>query len=110
MPDDAHAVISVALNELQKAMSVLSHAAAAGTALPSAAMTRALSAIYLLQSSLDFDNGGDIAVSLFQVYEHCRLQIVAAFQSSAEAADKLAQSMQFISTLREAWLQMPRHT
>jgi flagellar secretion chaperone FliS len=108
VPDDAHAVIGVALTEVQKALEVLAAAAKAGHALPSAAMTRALSAIYLLQSSLDFDNGGDIAPALFQVYEHCRLQLVEAFQNPAAGAAGLQQAAEFITTLRAAWDEMPR--
>ncbi len=108
LPDDAHAVIGVALNEVLNALKVLTHAAQDGRALPSAAVTRALSALYLLQSSLDFDRGGEIAPALFQVYEHCRLQVVEAFQNSGAGAKGLQQASGFIEALRDAWSQMPR--
>lgn len=108
VPDDKHAVIGVALTELEKSLGVLGAAAQAGHPLPPEAMTRALSAIYLLQSSLDFDNGGDIAPALFQVYEHCRLQVTQAFQTPAATAGAVVQAREFITTLRTAWDQMPR--
>lgn len=108
VPDDAHAVIGVALTEVHNALTVLTLAAQAGRALPSASVTRALCALYLLQSSLDFDKGGDIAPALFQVYEHCRLQIVDALQNGSSAANGLQHASKFIESLREAWSQMPR--
>ena len=41
--------------------------------------SRACIAIYTLQTSLDFDRGGEIAIQLFQVYEFCRKQLIKAF-------------------------------
>jgi flagellar protein FliS len=108
VPDDPHAVIGVALTELLGALERLTLAAQAGRALPADPMTRAMSALYLLQGSLDFERGGEIAPALFQVYEHCRLTVVAAFQNGTDTADALRQAQGFISTLREAWGQMPR--
>lgn len=108
VPDDPHAVIGVALTEVLGALERLALAAEAGRALPAGPMTRALSALYLLQGSLDFDNGGEIAPALFQVYEHCRLQLIDAFQNGAAGGAGLRQAHGFIATLREAWGQMPR--
>lgn len=108
VPDDPHAVIGVALTEVLGALERLALAAEAGRALPAGPMTRALSALYLLQGSLDFDAGGEIAPALFQVYEHCRLQVIGAFQSGAGDCAGLRQAHGFIATLRAAWDQMPR--
>tara|TARA_Y100000589_G_C27088419_1_gene602798 strand:+ start:540 stop:953 length:414 start_codon:yes stop_codon:yes gene_type:complete len=41
--------------------------------------SRACTAIYALQTSLDFERGGKIAIQLFQVYEFCRKQLIKAF-------------------------------
>jgi len=108
VPDDPHAVIGVALGELLGALESLTLAAEAGRALPSEPMTRAMSALYLLQGSLDFERGGEIAPALFQVYEHCRLMLIATFQNEPGAAQGLRQAQGFITTLREAWGQMQR--
>lgn len=108
VPDDPHAVIGVALGEVMGALERLTLAAEAGRSLPAEPMTRALSALYLLQGSLDFDNGGEIAPALFQVYEHCRLQLIDALQNGAGDGSGLRQAHGFITTLREAWEQMPR--
>ncbi|MDC1087330.1 flagellar protein FliS, partial [Alphaproteobacteria bacterium] len=42
-------------------------------------VTRSLTTIYSLQTSLDFDKGGKIATGLFQLYEYCRVQIISGF-------------------------------
>lgn len=108
VPDDPHAVIGVALTEVMAALDSLALAAETGLPLPAGPMTRALSALYLLQGSLDFDNGAEIAPALFQVYEHCRLQLIEAFQNGGGGGGGLRQAHGFITTLREAWTQMPR--
>jgi flagellar protein FliS len=106
LPADPHAVIGVALAELHGALGSLAAAAELRRPLPSRSMTMALSALYLLQSSLDFERGGEIAPALFQVYEFCREQVVTAFRDKADGADGLARATEFIATLREAWLAM----
>ena len=45
-------------------------------------VTRSLTTIYSLQTSLDFDKDGNIASNLFQLYEYCRLQIISGFTKS----------------------------
>ncbi|WP_304616289.1 flagellar export chaperone FliS [Paracoccus sp. (in: a-proteobacteria)] len=105
-PEDPHAIIGVALTELHGALEALSHAVAAGDHLPPSPMTRALSAIYLLQNSLDFERGGDIAPALFQVYEYCRVQVVAAFRREIEDPEGIAKALSFIASLRGAWSQI----
>ena len=108
IPDDAHAVIGVALTELQAARETLSVAAEASRPLSSSAMTKAMSSIYLLQSSLDFERGGEIAPALFQVYEYCRQHLISAFRNEAGSDAGLTQAAQFIRSLREAWSGMAK--
>ena len=43
--------------------------------------TKALTAIYSLQTSLNFDEGEQIAIKLFQLYEFCRLQLIKGFSN-----------------------------
>ena len=48
-------------------------------------VSRSLTTIYSLQTSLDFDKGGKIAAGLFQLYEYCRLQIIKGFSKSVNS-------------------------
>jgi len=56
--------------------------------------SKACTAIYALQTSLDFEKGGSIATKLFQVYEFCRKQLIKAFTKKVVEGIKRA-----ISTL-----------
>lgn len=106
VPADPHAIIGLALSELGTALRTLSAAAASGTPLPAGPMTRTLAAIFLLQSSLDFENGGEIAPALFRVYEFCRVEALAAFRRerpSEDCARGLAQAAGFVAQIAEAW-------
>ena len=62
---------------------------------------RALSCIYFLQKSLDFENGGDLAKNLFKVYEYCRSQIIAVTLSKSDKT--LDSSIDFDKTVLEGW-------
>lgn len=101
--DDPHAVIAVTLGELCRALEVLAVAGAAGRPLPSEPSTRALTAIYILQSSLDFEKGGDIAIGLFELYEYARLQIL---KSGRGEPHDLAAAQTAITEILSAWRQI----
>jgi flagellar secretion chaperone FliS len=102
-PESPHAIILVTLRELARSLHVL---AAVGDrqSYPSIHVSRAFTAIYILQSSLDFENGGEIAVNLFRVYEYCRLQVAQAFRH--EPGPRLAEAAQHIAGLLSAWEQI----
>jgi flagellar protein FliS len=106
LPADPHAVIGIALAELHSALGTLATAAELRRPLPSRPMTMAMSSLYLLQSSLDFERGGEIAPALFRVYEYCREQVVTAFREKGTGADGLKRAVEFIATLRDAWVAM----
>ena len=62
---------------------------------------RALTIIYALQSSLDFEKGESIATNLFQLYEFARQQMIADLgKGIAEGTPK---AMQALSEIRDAW-------
>lgn len=44
--------------------------------------SKALIIIYTLQTSLDFDKGGQLATQLFQLYEYCRQQLLKGFRKN----------------------------
>jgi len=99
--DNPHQIIQVTLRELEKSLIVLSHAVAQGHPLPDSHMHRAFTAIYILQTSLDFEQGGEIATNLFQVYEYCRLKVVAAFRRDPDSS--LTEAANYISDILQAW-------
>ena len=45
--------------------------------------SKAMTAIYTLQVSLNFDAGQDIAIKLFQLYEYCRKNLIKGFVRQA---------------------------
>lgn len=108
VPDDAHAIISLVMSELTGALDRLRIASANRTPLPADAMVKGMSALYILQSSLDMDNDTEIALPLFQVYEFCRQQIMGAFRKEPGHAEGLAKAHEFMCSLKDAWAQMDR--
>ena len=62
---------------------------------------KCLTTIYSLQTSLDFEKGGKIAINLFQLYEFCRLQIIDAFRYDKN--DGLKKSYDALSQIVSAW-------
>ncbi len=100
--EDPHGIILVTLRELERSLRAL--AAANPGPFPASHVNRAFTAIYILQSSLDFDKGGEIAVNLFRVYEYCRLRVAEAFRR--EPAPRLADAADHIAGLLAAWQQI----
>ena len=64
-------------------------------------VSRSLSTIYSLQTSLDFEKGGKIANSLFQLYEFCRLQIIEGFTKSINSG--INQAKTALDQIISAW-------
>jgi len=66
--------------------------------------SRAVSIIYALQSSLDFEKGGDIASNLFQLYEFARVKLIDDLGSGK--AEGTPQAMDVLANIRDAWDEM----
>lgn len=101
--ESPHGIILVTLRELERSLRVLAAAEPERT-YPAQHINRAFTAIYILQSSLDFEKGGEISDNLFSVYEYCRLRVAEAFRR--EPAPKMAECAEHISSLLEAWQQI----
>jgi flagellar protein FliS len=68
----------------------------------SQAVSRALAIISELQSTLDFNRGGQIATSLDELYSYVSGRLMdASFKQSVEPLDQAAR---VLSTLREGWV------
>jgi flagellar protein FliS len=63
--------------------------------------TKALTAIYSLQVSLNFDEGGQIAIQLFKLYEYCRTQLINGF--SKKVVNGIKKAANAIKEIAEAW-------
>ena len=81
---DPHELILITLKELNKSLVALRLNKSPASEQRNHHMTRVFTAIYILQSSLDFDKGGEIATNLFNIYEYCRAQLLADFASSGD--------------------------
>ena len=67
-------------------------------------VTRSLTTIYSLQTSLDFDKGGKIATGLFQLYEYCRVQLISGFTKSIN--DGIIKAKKALDQILSAWNNM----
>ena len=67
-------------------------------------VTRSLTTIYSLQTSLDFEKGGKIATGLFQLYEYCRVQIISGFTKTIN--DGIIKAKKALDQIISAWNNM----
>ena len=77
-----HKIIEEILIELKKNMETLAYSLdnePTVSSLKSKSFSKSLTAVYILQSSLDFENGGEIAQNLFNLYEFCKSGIMKGF-------------------------------
>jgi flagellar protein FliS len=79
---DPHKIIKEVLTELKKNMETLAYSIdnePTVSSIKSRSFSKCLTAIYILQSSLDFENGGDIADNLYNIYEFCKGGVMKGF-------------------------------
>ena len=81
--NDPVEIVKTMVNELRKSMKIVTlHTNDKNNRISrNKHFSKALVIIYTLQSSLDFEKGGEIATQLFQVYEYCRQQLIKGFRS-----------------------------
>ena len=107
---DKSAVISAILMELKRSMNIVVDKIEStkewrpsdeDIKLKNTHFTKALTAIYSLQVSLNFDEGGNIAIKLFQLYEYCRQQLIKGYSKKVVIGIKKA--LEAIGSISEAW-------
>ena len=77
-----HKVIEEVLIDLKKNMETLAYSIDNEpiiSSIKSRSFSKSLMAIYILQSSLDFESGGEIAQNLYNIYEFCKNGIMKGF-------------------------------
>ncbi|WP_245830625.1 MULTISPECIES: flagellar export chaperone FliS [Planktotalea] len=102
--DNNHHLIKVTLEYLAKSLAHLKDKPERTSERHRTHTTRALTALYILQTSLDFEQGGDIATNLFKLYEYAREQVLKAMRSDDDA--NLDQAHSAISEILDAWQQI----
>ena len=79
---NSHKIIEEVLIELKKNMETLAYSIDNEpiiSSIKSKSFSKSLTAIYILQSSLDFENGGEIATNLYSLYQFCKNGIMKGF-------------------------------
>ena len=102
-----HALVKILFDELLLALEAAALAERNGDRVKvSDKQARAMSILFALESSLDFDKGGDISVGLAQIYREARrLLLVGAQEHSAEPVE---QARDIVAEIAEAWTQIGR--
>ena len=103
--NDPHLIVLTMLDALLKSMRIfetnIDIKNSGDAELKSKHFARALTIIYALQSSLDFENGESIATNLFQVYEYARQQLIADL--SKGKAEGTITAIEALQEIRDAW-------
>ena len=68
-------------------------------------LSKALSIIYGLQTSLDFDKALEISNNLFQLYEFCRYEVIKGFSNKIE--DGIIKAIDVVKLIMEGWEEIP---
>ena len=102
--EDPQALIMILLDELLCAMrsyASLVDKDKSNEARKNNHFTRSLTMLYGLQSSLNFDEGGEVAENLFRLYEYARVQLLNTSQTGQIDGTQVAISA--LTDIREAW-------
>ena len=106
--NDPHLIIMTMLDALVKSMQIfvdnIDLKNGGNAEMKSKHFSRSLSIIYALQSSLDFEKGGDIANNLFQLYEFGRVKLIEDLGKGV--ANGSPQAIEVIASIRDAWEEM----
>jgi flagellar protein FliS len=102
--EDPQALIMILLDELLRAMRSYANLVEkdkSNEARKNNHFTRSLTMLYGLQSSLNFDEGGEVAENLFRLYEYARVQLLNTSQTGQIDGTQVAISA--LTDIREAW-------
>ena len=102
--EDPHKLVLIMFDALIKSMEIYIDNIDLKTAdwdLRSKHFSRSLTIIYSLQSSLDFEKGGDIATNLFQLYEYARQQLIKDLTTAR--VEQTATAIKALTEIKTAW-------
>ena len=100
---DPYRLVQILFTELLASMDRTALSLEAGDlAGKSAASSKALTIVYVLSTSLDFERGGDVALNLGRVYDYCQRRMLHGhLRRDAEA---VREARKLLGELREAWV------
>lgn len=104
---DSHKIIQEILVDLKKNMETLAYSIdnePTVSSLKSVSFSKSLTAIYMLQSSLDFEQGGEIAENLFNLYEFCKSSVMKGF--TKKDSKLIYDAIPPIDEILDAWKQI----
>ena len=103
-PDDANSVLLKCFDELINSVKSFHENIVPSTTnyrRKSSSFSRALTIIYSLQSSIDFEKDLGVAKSLFQIYEFTRVSLIEEFKSCK--IGKSLKALTALSEIRDSW-------
>ena len=99
---DPHSLVQILYTELTSALELVHDAISRkDLSAKSTHMTKVLSIIHVLGASLDFDKGGDVAISLASLYDWARRQMIEA--SRTNAAGPVEEVRKAVAEISDAW-------
>ena len=105
--DNSHTIVKDILTELKNNISTLSYCLendAGLMSVKSKAFSKSLTALYILQKSLNFEKGGEIAENLFKIYEFCRTSILEGY--TKKDFKKISNLIPLIENILDGWSQI----
>lgn len=100
-----HRLIGILFEELNKALDIMSAAQRAGNRVKAIdKQARAANILLALETSLDYRNGGEIAVNLAKVYREARRLVAAAGRE--HKPEYIDTAKEYLSQIVDAWEQI----
>ncbi|MDC0228259.1 flagellar protein FliS [Alphaproteobacteria bacterium] len=102
-----HKIIEEVLKDLKKNMETLAYSLDHEpiiSSVKSNSFSKSLTAIYILQSSLNFEEGEEIATNLYNIYEFCKNAIMKGF--SKKDSKIVYDAIPPIAEILEGWQQI----
>lgn len=105
--NNSHDFIKIVLNELINNMKTLSISLKEGPKISSTkskSFSQSLTSIFVLQSSLDFENGQPIAGNLNDLYNYCKKEIITGYRELR--SDGIESAILVITDIFDAWVEI----
>lgn len=101
-----HEIIQTLFKELIKSMSLFERSLSDNKMLESrsSSFAKSLTIIYSLQTSLDFEKGGEISNNLFRIYEYSRQQLISDLKNGEPKG--VPNAITIVKEIADAWNQI----